>query len=135
MKTNDTSNAKLRCQTLNECLRVLPETSPAHSNGKPDVPSTINNIDVRFASHSPLQLQIRHVMKTAPSLNETPFVDLMLHPEKLEAALQAARRENDAFANSRRFSRSDFATTVQSALFGNERVYQPGDRCLAEQTH
>src|SRR5882757_6023960 len=112
MKTNDTSNAKLRCQTLNECLRVLPETSPAHSNGKPDVPSTINNIDVRFAPHSPLQLQIRHVMKTAPSLNETPFVDLMLHPEKLAAALQAAKRENDAFANARRFSRSDFATTA-----------------------
>jgi hypothetical protein len=34
----------------------------------------------------------------------TPFADLMLHPEKLEAALKSAKRENDAFDAARKFS-------------------------------
>lgn len=134
MKTDDTINAKLRLQTLNECLRVLPEMNPAHSNGKPDVPSTTNNIDVRFAPHSSLQLQIRHIMKTTPSLNETPFADLMLHPEKLEAALQAAKRENDAFAESRMFSRGDFAPAKQTRPCKNDG-HQLRNHRLAEVTH
>ena len=134
MKTDDPINAQLRLQTLNECLRVPPETSPAHSSGKPDVPSTINNIDVRFAPPISIQLQIRHVMKTTPSMNETPFADLMLHPEKLEAALQAARRENDAFADSRRFSRSDTATAGQKTLFKNGDTHPTAGRFVAEPT-
>jgi hypothetical protein len=43
---------------------------------------------------------------TLPPLSQTPFTDLMLHPEKLEAALKAAKSENDAFDASRKFSRS-----------------------------
>jgi hypothetical protein len=74
-------------------------------------------------------------MKTTPSMNETPFADLMLHPEKLEAALQAAKRENDAFADSRRFSRSDSATAGQSTLFKNDGAHQTAGRFMAEQTH
>ena len=51
--------------------------------------------------------------KAAPPLSRTPFADLMLHPEKLAAALRAAKRENDAFAASRVFSREpgDLAPT------------------------
>jgi hypothetical protein len=71
-------------------------------------------------------------MQTIPSLNETPFADLMQHPEKLAAALQAAKRENDAFANSRRFSRGDFATAGQSRLFESADRHQIADRCRAE---
>jgi len=50
----------------------------------------------------------------APSENETPFVDLMLHPDKLEAALKIAKRENDAFEASRAFSRSPPAPRVEN---------------------
>lgn len=42
-------------------------------------------------------------MKTASVMSQTPFADLMLHPEKLEAAVNAARRENDAFAATRKY--------------------------------
>jgi 1,4-alpha-glucan branching enzyme len=49
-------------------------------------------------------------MKTAPVLSHTPFAELMSHPEKLEAALSAARRENDAFAATRKFVHSRRAT-------------------------
>jgi|GEM_PF-6098106 hypothetical protein len=46
--------------------------------------------------------------KSAPTVNKTLFADLMLHPEKLEAALEIAKRENDAFEASRTFGRSTF---------------------------
>ena len=46
------------------------------------------------------------VMEAAPSSGQTPFADLMLHPEKLEAALKVARRENDAFDASLTIDRS-----------------------------
>lgn len=46
-----------------------------------------------------------YISKATQPLNETPFADLMLHPEKLEAALKAAKNENDAFAASRKFNR------------------------------
>jgi hypothetical protein len=58
MKTDDV-NARPQLQTISECLRVLPETCPAHSNGKPDVPVTTNNINVRFAPDFLLKLQIK----------------------------------------------------------------------------
>jgi hypothetical protein len=59
MKTDDIYNTAPRLQTINECLRVLPETYPAHSNGKPGVPSMTTHISVRFAPISPVQLQIK----------------------------------------------------------------------------
>jgi hypothetical protein len=58
MKTDEANSLIARPQTINECLRVLPETCPAHSNGKPDVPSTTNNINIRFAPDLAIQLQI-----------------------------------------------------------------------------
>ena len=99
------------------------------------VSRSMTGINVRFVAIAPFQLQIRHTMKTSaliqnkpiiPSLvqvasrigdfapattsnsappPQTPFVDLMLHPEKLEAALKIARIENDAFDAARTFSR------------------------------
>src|ERR1700691_1768970 len=36
------------------------------------------------------------VSNSTPPLEQTPFVELMLHPEKLEAALKIALVENDA---------------------------------------
>ncbi len=46
------------------------------------------------------------ISKSTPPLSETPFADLMLHPEKLEAALKTAKRENDAFDAARTFSKN-----------------------------
>jgi hypothetical protein len=45
-------------------------------------------------------------MKTIAPASQTPFTDLMLHPEKLAAALKIARRENDAFEAARTVTRS-----------------------------
>ncbi len=41
--------------------------------------------------------------KSAPPADGTPFADLILHPEKLEAAFKAAKNANDAFEASRTF--------------------------------
>jgi hypothetical protein len=103
MNAANTTESKMRC---------------AHSKDRPDVSPKTTRIDVRFVTTLALQLQIKHPMKTAliqnspvvletaPQSGQTPFVDLMLHPEKLEAALRAAKSENDAFAASRRFGRN-----------------------------
>jgi hypothetical protein len=55
-------------------------------------------------------------MENMSSMNRTPFTDLMLHPEKLEAALKNARRENDAFEASRKFGRRDGHGLTANAL-------------------
>ena|ERR1700722_3022975 len=55
------------------------------------------------------------ISKSAPLLDETPFADLMLHPEKLEAALKAAKSENDAFDAARTFGRSTTKRATRSA--------------------
>jgi hypothetical protein len=52
-------------------------------------------------------------MKHAPASTRTPFTDLAAHPEKLEAALRAARNENDAFAATRKYGR--YVTTSHTA--------------------
>ncbi len=49
----------------------------------------------------------------APASSRTPFTELASHPEKLEAALKAARSENDAFAATRKYGR--YATTSHTA--------------------
>lgn len=59
METDDFNSVMPRLQTINECLRTLPEISPAHSNGKPDVPSTTTHISVRFVPLSWFQLPIK----------------------------------------------------------------------------
>jgi len=45
--------------------------------------------------------------KIAPKPDQTPFVDLVLHPDRLEAALINARDQNDAFDASRTISHND----------------------------
>jgi len=59
MKTDEANSLIARPQTINECLRVPHEASPAHSNDKPDVFSIPNRINVRFVPDSPFQLQIK----------------------------------------------------------------------------
>jgi hypothetical protein len=108
-----------------------------------------SSLNVRFAAAAPLQLQIKHAMKTSAAIQnkpiipslfqiaarledfapaivsksspppQTPFADLMLHPEKLEAALRTARNENDAFDATRQFSRSPAIGATRSATSKN----------------
>ena len=116
------------------------------SNGKCIASVSMTSIKILFAGISPIQLQIKHTMKTsapvqnkplipslfqiasriegfapttasksAPPSSETPFADLMLHPEKLEAALKTAKRENGAFDSARTFSKSPVKRATRSA--------------------
>ncbi|HTX21520.1 MAG TPA: hypothetical protein VMD27_06665 [Candidatus Aquilonibacter sp.] len=59
MKTENPGDMTPQLQTINECLRALPETYPAHSNDKPGVPSTTTHLNVRFVPLSLFQLQIK----------------------------------------------------------------------------
>lgn len=52
-------------------------------------------------------------MKHALASSRTPFTELASQPEKLEAALRAARSENEAFAATRKYGR--YATTSHTA--------------------
>ena len=89
---------------MNAAITTQTKTSCAHSKDKPAVSPTTTCIDVRFVTSLALQLQIKHPMKAAltqnnkpvvleaaPPSGQTPFADLMLHPEKLEAALKTAK--------------------------------------------
>jgi hypothetical protein len=60
------------------------------------------------------------VPKPALAPHPTPFAELMLHPEKLEAALKTAKEENDAFAASRTFGRSAPSRATRSASFTSD---------------
>ncbi len=63
-------------------------------------------------------------MNITRSPSQTPFADLMLHPEKLEAALKTARDENDAFDASRTLGQSPaHPATPRAAL---QTVNRPG---------
>jgi len=72
MKIDDISNATPQLQTINECVRALPEMNPAHSIGKPGVLTTTTHINVRFVPLSLIQLQIKtkNPMKTASIQNK-----------------------------------------------------------------
>lgn len=72
------------------------------------------SIQNRPTAPSPFQITVLpedfalpSVSAAAPPSNRTPFADLMLHPEKLEAALKIARSENDAFGAARKFGLND----------------------------
>ena len=52
--------------------------------------------------------------KSATGLSQKPFAELMLHPEKLEAALKTAKRENDAFDAARTFGASPAKRATRS---------------------
>ncbi len=53
--------------------------------------------------------------KPAPASSNTPFTDLMQHPEKLRAALNSARAENEAFAAQRATAQSPARPATRSA--------------------
>jgi hypothetical protein len=59
------------------------------------------------------------ISESAPPLSETPFADLMLHPEKLEAALKRAKSENDAFDAARTCGKSPVKRATRSAKSKN----------------
>ena len=46
-------------RTINECSQAPSPTQPDHSNGKPEGPSAIYNIAVRFANPLPETVSIR----------------------------------------------------------------------------
>jgi hypothetical protein len=64
-------------------------------------------------------------------VNETPFADLMLHPEKLEAALKTTKRENDAFEASRTFGRSTINSATRTVSPANNGACQPSSHASA----
>jgi hypothetical protein len=75
------------------------------------------------------------ISRSAPSLNETPFADLMLHPEKLEAALKTAKMENNAFDSARTFGKSPVKRATRSATLKNRddsSVRKPSNHSLVE---
>lgn len=123
----------------------------AHSYDEPGVPTpNTTNIDVRFVSISPFQLQIKNSnsmkiltqpqngtivpslfqiasyfedfvpatgsKKPATASSNTPFADLMLHPEKLKAALNSAKIENDTFAALRTTGQSPGKPITRSTM-------------------
>lgn len=71
------------------------------------------------------------ISKSAPPVNKTPFANLMLHPENLEAAFKIAKRENDAFDASRRFGRSAINRATRTASPASNGVRQPSSHTSA----
>jgi hypothetical protein len=89
----------------------------------------MTRLSVSFIVTKPFSIKIKHIMKTlttsqnkpiVPSLfcvasrienycppAQTAFEELMLHPDKLEAAFKIAKSENDAFDASLTFGRAD----------------------------
>jgi hypothetical protein len=121
---------------------------------------SMTSIKVRFVAASPLQLQIKHAMKTstpiqnkpivpslfqvasrvedfatattlksAPPLNQTPFADLMLHPEKVEAVLKTAKTENRVTSQTR-IKRATRNTTSKNC--DGSGVGKPSNHSLIE---
>jgi hypothetical protein len=103
------------------------KTSPLIQN-KPVIPSLfyIASRIEDFASAT--------ISESAPPLSETPFADLMLHPEKLEAALKTAKSENDAFDAARGFSQNPAKRPTRRAAPENgysNSVGRPSNQSLA----
>jgi hypothetical protein len=121
-----------------------------HPNDERGASVSMTNIKIIFAAISPIQLQIKHTMKTSAPVQNNPifpslfqiashiedfapatnskspmplepsaFADLMLHREKLEEALKSAKRENDEFDASRKFSQSPAKRATRSAASQN----------------
>jgi hypothetical protein len=80
-------------------------TTPTRT--KPVVPSLF-----QIAAHLDEVVPAAGLKRTAPAPSQTPFADLVLHPDKLEAALKAAEAENDAFDASRTIRRNDSKRTT-----------------------
>ncbi|HSY75142.1 MAG TPA: isoamylase early set domain-containing protein [Dongiaceae bacterium] len=126
-------------------------------------PPLNTSINIQFVAAPPLQLQIKHAMKTSafieneplipslfqiaarfedfvrpaapkpvPAPHPTPFAELMLHPEKLEAALKTAKSENDAFAASRTFGRSAANNATRSVSSKSDGARQLSGQSRSE---
>jgi hypothetical protein len=70
--------------------------------------------------------------KSVPPPHRTPFADLMLHPDKLKAALKNAKRQNDAFDESRKFSRSTTKRATRNAPCESYDTRQPSSHSRSE---
>jgi len=85
---------------INQLKVKYPMKTSVTIQHKPIIPSLFQ-IASRIEDLTPA-----NTSRSAPPLDETPFADLMLHPEKLKAALKLAKSQNDAFDASRTFGRS-----------------------------
>jgi hypothetical protein len=72
------------------------------------------------------------ILETAPPSSRTPFTDLMLHPEKLEAALKTAKSENDVFATTRTISRSTTNRATPNASSKSNGAHNPSSHSWSE---
>jgi AMP-activated protein kinase-like protein len=73
--------------------------------------------------------------KSPTPLESSAFADLMLHREKLEEALKAAKSENDAFDASRKFSENPAKRATRSAAsqnFDDSSAGKPSNHSLIE---
>lgn len=69
----------------------------------------------QIAAHLEDSVPAACLKKPAPTPGQTPFVDLVLQPEKLEAALKDASAQNDDFEASLTISRNDARRTTQNS--------------------
>jgi hypothetical protein len=103
------------------------KTSTLFQNNKPIIPSLFQ-VASRIEDFVPAV-----VSKSAPPLEQTPFVELMLHPDKLEAALKIAKVENDAFDAARTYSRQGSVKRATRSAFKNRgSVEKSSNRSLVE---
>lgn len=93
-----------------------------------------NKIVVRFAPDSSFQLPVKQVVKTAPAAGSRPeiFAELRQHPDKIEAALQAAKRGNGTFPASWTVGRSAATRIRQNAPSAGAGARQRSSRDGAE---
>jgi hypothetical protein len=105
-------------------IKYAMKTSAPIQN-KPIV-SSLFQVASRFEDFAPAAIS-----ESASPLNQTPFADLMLHPEKLEAALNAAKVENDAFATSHK-ARTKRATRSAASKNKNNNLWKCSDHSLIE---
>jgi Glycogen recognition site of AMP-activated protein kinase len=90
---------------------IMKTLAPIQS--KPIIPSLF-----QIASH--IEDFVRSPNSKSPAtLEPSGFADLMLHREKLEKALKNAKRENDAFDASRKFSKNPAKQATRSAASQN----------------
>ena len=97
----------------------------AHIQNEPIV-SSLFQVASRFDDFAPAITP-----KSAPPPIKTPFADLMLHPEKLEAALNAAKVENDAFDVSHE-ARTQRATRSAASKNKKNNLWRYSEHSLIE---
>jgi hypothetical protein len=108
-------------------INTMKTSTPVQN--KPIIPSLFH-VASRIEGFAPATIS-----ESEPPLSETAFADLMLHPEKLEAALKTAKSENDAFDAARRFSQNPAKRPTRRAApengYGNS-VGKPSNQSLVD---